>query len=366
MRTSLIVTLASLSLLLSPVGCKNKKKRKGKSKIGMLGSKSKSKKRRRNKRRRKKKTAFGSATAGMAAANRTNNPDRAISQKLGGYIKCVNGLAAGVRRSAKRYFSWAGSNPKKPPKKKTRIVYGTYQIQKHQIDSCKKALATIPAQPATPELTAAGEKFLAASNELIPLVANAYSYYNSKGYKGDKLAKGRAMHPKLTVAYKKALDAADAMHSRVTKINDQIQERRLARIEKEQGRNINFLNALTMMLAKKLVRMASVDKIKDIPKEPFEKAMVRYAAAIKEMTKYIKSNGAEAKRWSGLSMYRMRMQGYVKQILALHDRRRGKRKWSTGDKMMMKRNPQMVDGHPAKVVQAYNDMVNASNRMRYR
>lgn len=368
MRASLIlVSLASASLLLAPA-CKDKKKKgKGSSKstFGLMGGKKKRSKKRRNKRRKKKQTAaFGSAAAGMAASG--SNPDRAISQKLGGYIECVNGLAAGVRKSAKRYFSWAGSNPKKPPKKRTRIVYGTYQIQKHHVDRCYKAINAAPAQPATPELTKHGQAFMAETKALLPLVAEAYGYYSKREHKRDKLKKGIAMHGKLTTAFNKALGAANAMHNQVTTINDQLQERRLKRIEEQYGRNLNFLTSLTMMLGKQLVRMASVDKIKNIKGEAFEKAMIRYAAAIKEMTQYIRKNPKEAKRWSNLRMYRSSMQDYVKQILALNDRRTGKRKWSSGDKMLMKRNPGMVDGHPAKVVKSYNAMVNWSNRMRFR
>ena len=45
-------------------------------------------------------------------------------------------------------------------------------------------------------------------------------------------------------------------------------------------------------------------------------------------------------------------------------RKKEKTKWTSGDKVMIDGgNPGMVEGHPAQVVRAYNDMIDASNRL---
>src|SRR5918999_5138468 len=125
-------------------------------------------------------------------------------EKLNAYVGCINRLSARSFQSRERYFSWAAQSG---PTGRERIIYGTYTI--YDTSDCRKAVEKANAlEPRDADLEAAASSYAEAVTKLEPLLKEADDYYSQENYKDDKMAKGRALHPRLVAAWD-AFAAAD-------------------------------------------------------------------------------------------------------------------------------------------------------------
>ena len=132
------------------------------------------------------------------AAAQTPSPARSRSrEKLNAYVGCINRLSERSYESRSRYFSWAA---KTGPTGKERIIYGTYTI--YDTSDCQKNVEKANAlEPRDAELEAAASAYAEAVTKLEPLLKEADDYYAQENYKDDKMAKGKALHPRLVAAW---------------------------------------------------------------------------------------------------------------------------------------------------------------------
>src|SRR5581483_3466708 len=131
--------------------------------------------------------------ANPAAAQTPPSPDQSLTQKLNAYVGCINRLSERSYDSRKRYFSWAAQSG---PTGRERIIYGTYTI--YDTSDCKKNVEKANAlEPRDAELEAAASAYVTAVTTLAPLLKEADDYYTQQDYKDDKMAKGKALHPRL-------------------------------------------------------------------------------------------------------------------------------------------------------------------------
>src|SRR5690242_36450 len=146
--------------------------------------------------------AAGFCTASIAAVSLA---DKAAAQgrtpsateKLNAYVGCINRLSARSYQSRDRYFSWAA---KSGPTGKERIIYGTYTI--YDTSDCRKNVEKANAlEPRDAELEAAATAYTDAVSKLEPLLKEADDYYSQENYKDDRMAKGKALHPRLVAAW---------------------------------------------------------------------------------------------------------------------------------------------------------------------
>ena len=107
------------------------------------------------------------------------------------------GCRSAAIRSRARYFSWAS---KTGPTGKERIIYGTYTI--YDTSDCRKNVEKANAlEPREAALEAAASAYADAASKLEPLLKEADDYYQREDYKDDKMAKGKALHPRLVAAW---------------------------------------------------------------------------------------------------------------------------------------------------------------------
>jgi hypothetical protein len=117
-------------------------------------------------------------------------------EKINAYVGCINRLSARSYQSRSRYFSWAA---KRGPTGKERIIYGTYTI--YDTSDCRKNVEMANGlEPHDAALEAAASAYAAAVGALEPLLKEADDYYSQQDYKDDKMAKGKALHPRLVAA----------------------------------------------------------------------------------------------------------------------------------------------------------------------
>ena len=283
------------------------------------------------------------------AADKPAAPQQ-LTEKLNAYVGCINRLSERAYQSRSRYASWAA---KSGPTGKERIIYGTYTIY-DTADCRKKVEAANAMEPRDAELEAAASAYADAVGKLEPLLQEADDYYKQENYKDDRMAKGKALHPRLVAAWD-AFAAADVkLRSGVETINDRRSLERLAEIEQREGRKARYHFEAIMIHAKRVQRAEQADK-PDIA--AITSALAEYESLV---------NAAERLPPDGKkidSSFLDSAKSFLVSAKQLMRRVRDKVPYSQGDKMMMNAGGGwMIEGSPARVLRDYNQLIEAYNR----
>lgn len=292
------------------------------------------------------------ATTGGASAQKADSGD-ALTKKVNAYVGCINRLSERSFDSRRRYFSWAA---KTGPTGKERIIYGLYTI--YDTKDCAKSVETVNAlEPREADIEAAASQYVAAVMALEPLLKEADDYYTQQDYKDDKMAKGRALHPKLVAAWDAFAAADTSLRGMIDAQQDKRAVARIAELERTEGKKGRYHIEELMLRAKQVMRVqgASPPQVQSIASllgeyEAMVKATEEYAAANKDSrigSLFISS----AKTFLTTSKQLMR-------------RIRDKVPYSQGEQMMINTGSGawMVEGSPARLNKDYNSLVDAYNR----
>lgn len=275
------------------------------------------------------------------------------TEKLNAYVGCINRLSARSFQSRERYFSWAA---KSGPTGKERIIYGTYTI--YDTTDCRKNVEKANAlEPRDSALEDAASAYAAAVGALEPLLKEADDYYTQENYKDDKMAKGKALHPRLVAAWDQFANADRKLRDGVETINDRRAAERLAEIERTEGRQARYHVEALMIQAKGVVR--AQDKTQPDIAE-ITAALNDYEATVKAAEPFAGSGG-DAKIGS---MFISNAKSFLTTAKQLMRRIRDKVPYSAGDKMMLSNagSGWMVEGSPPRLMRDYNQLVDAYNR----
>lgn len=276
-----------------------------------------------------------------------------LTEKINAYVECINRLSERAYDSRSRYFSWVGKNG---PTGKERIIYGTYTI--YDAADCKANVDKANAlDPDDKDLENAASAYVEAVVALEPLLKEADDYYEQENYKDDKMAKGKALHPRLVAAWNAFAGADQTLRDGIDILQDKQALEKLAEIERAEGRKERYHIQTLMMQAKRLMRVQSAAK-SDLAKitaalgdyEAIAKATEAYAEANKD-SKIGSSFVNDAKTFLVTSKQLMR-------------RVRDKVPYSQGDRMMLDSGggAWMVEGSPARLMRDYNQLVESYNR----
>ncbi len=309
-------------------------------------------------------TSFHTLTLASAALIATLSADPATAQtpppasdppslteKLNAYVGCINRLSERSYDSRRRYFSWVGKNG---PTGKERIIYGTYTI--YDTSDCRKNVETANAlEPRDAELEAAAAAYADAVSKLEPLLKEADDYYKQEDYKDDRMAKGRALHPRLVAAWDAFASADKALRAGVESINDRRAAERLAAIEQSEGKTARYHVEAVMIAAKRVLRSMETDK-------PNVAAMTQavndYEALVKSTEKLVADSDAKIG-----SFFINNAKSYLVTAKQLMRRIRDKVPYSQGDRMMLNAGSGwMVEGSPQRLMRDYNQLVESYNR----
>lgn len=275
-------------------------------------------------------------------------------EKMNAYVGCINRLSARSYQSRDRYFDWVKN--KNGPTGKERIVYGTYTI--YDTSDCRKNVEKANAlEPHDAALEAAATAYVDAVSALEPLLKEADDYYEQENYKDDKMAKGKAMHPRLVAAWNAFATADKALRENVEAINDKRALARLAEIESKEGRKARYHIEALMIEAKRVLRAETTGK-PDIGE--ITKAVADYEAAVKAAEDV---SGADPAQKIG-GMFISNAKSYLTTAKQLMRRIRDKTPYSAGDRMMLGQQGAgwMVEGSPPRLLRDYNQLIDAYNR----
>ncbi|KQW21483.1 hypothetical protein ASC80_11645 [Afipia sp. Root123D2] len=285
-------------------------------------------------------------------------PDPAAAQvkpeveKINAYVGCINRLSARAYESRARYFSWAR---KTGPTGKERIIYGTYTI--YDTSDCRKKVEKANAlEPRDAELEAAASAYADAVSKLEPLLKEADDYYTQENYKDDRMAKGKALHPRLVAAWDAFAGADKKLRAGVEVVNDKRAAAQLAEIENKEGRKVRYHVEALMIQAKRVLRAQDTDK-PDIA--VITQALSDYESAVKAAEE---ASGKDGDVKIG-SIFLSGAKSYLTTAKQLMRRVRDKTPYSQGDKMMLNAGSGwMVEGSPQRLLRDYNQLIDGYNR----
>jgi hypothetical protein len=275
-----------------------------------------------------------------------------LTEKINAYVGCINRLSERSYESRKRYFSWAAQSG---PTGKERIIYGTYTI--YDTTDCKKNVEKANAlEPRDTTLEAAASAYADAVGKLEPLLQEADDYYKQEDYKDDRMAKGRALHPRLVAAWDAFANADKALRNGVEAINDKRAAERLAEIEQKEGRKARYHVQAVMIHAKRVLRAQETEK-PDLA--ALTQALNEYETIVRATEQ---ASGADGDTKVG-SFFIGSAKTFLTSAKQLMRRMRDKTPYSQGDRMMLNAGSGwMVEGSPQRLMRDYNQLIEAYNR----
>jgi hypothetical protein len=278
--------------------------------------------------------------------------DPALNQKLNAYIGCINRLSERSYDSRRRYFSWVSKNG---PTGKERIIYGLYTI--YDTTDCKKKVEQANAmEPRDATLETSASNYAEAVGILEGLLKEADDYYTQENYKDDKMAKGRAMHPRLIASWDAFASADQKLRTSIDELQDVMAAQRIAEIERTEGIKDRYHIEAVMLSAKRLMRVQSASK-PDIA--AIGKALEDYEAIVKATETFAEEN----KGTKVGSSFVNASKSFLTTAKQLMRRVRDKVPYSQGDKMMLDAGGGwMVEGSPARLTRDYNQLVGSYNQ----
>jgi hypothetical protein len=300
--------------------------------------------------------AVGAALSRPAEASEASP----ILAKLQPYIECLNGFSERAFSSRSRYASWAAESG---PTGKEMNIYGTYTISDPR-DCGTKIDAANGQEPHEPALETAGTAYAGSLIALAPLLKEADAYYSAEDYKDDKMAKGKAMHPKLLAAWSDFAKADDKLRDAIETLQDQVQQQELAEIEKTEGRARHYFALNLMITAKQLLHVESSDEgTPDLDK--IQAKLQAYEAATNDLDQYAANGKESGIQAAFLPMLVSSAKDYLTTAKKLMRRIRDKTPYSTGEKMNLSNHLSgwMVEGSPPRLIRDYNQLVESFNHL---
>jgi hypothetical protein len=277
----------------------------------------------------------------------------ALTAKVNAAIECINRLSERSHLSRHRYFSWVSKNG---PTGKERIIYGTYTI--YDTSDCRKKVEKANAlAPHEPEFEALASAYVEAVAALEPLLKEADDYYSQENYKDDRMAKGKALHPRLIAAWDTFAMADKKLRIDLDVLQDRDAARRLVEIERTEGIKDRYHIEAVMISAKRLLRAteASPTNLTTITE-----TLSGYEAIVKATEEYAAANKG-AKIGSSFINDAKSFLTTGKQLMR---RIRDKTPYSQGEKMILNTGSGgwMIEGSPARLTRDYNQLIGSYNR----
>jgi len=306
-----------------------------------------------------KKAAEGASAATTTAAQQAVDPDDALAEKLGEYINCLNYASKFASSSRKRYLSWV--DEKTGPTGKERSVGGVGSLEQ---DSCLKSLENAKTMaPSLPELDAAAGNYKTALQELVPLVDAAKKYYDQEDYKDDKMAKGKQMHGPLMAGFAKFRAADKPFDDIVTRMNEALNARQLQKLAKDPAARLQYLTKKSLAESKALVSEVDIAALKDLDLAKYQVALDNVEKANTELETYTTSHKAEVDKVSLFQSFVSDQEKFIKAAKELMRRKRDNKDFNK--ETFSDSNPELVNGHPAQVIDTFNRMIGSSNSLRF-
>ncbi len=308
----------------------------------------------------KKSEAKRNVSAAEEKAAEAESAQELADGKLDAYIDCYNANNRPIRQVMERYASWV-KDLEAGPTGKERNVYGLSSIDESDVEKCEAAVKAAKTPPALADLDTAATAYVEAVKAAAPVVNEADTYYDRKDYQDDKFANGKRMHAALWKSLVAFDGASDAFSKLISAENDKRLDRELADVEKVQGKNLLWHKMVASRMAKQLANTLEED---EFDTKQAEADVLAFTNHVDATLAYAKAH--DSKKPHSWSMFERALTGFLDAAKTRMRRVRDREAYSSGEKITMQSAPQVVRGHPAQVSQAYNQLVENGNGMRFR
>ena len=193
--------------------------------------------------------AASAAGRAQSIAELPDDKFKLLVDKTATYNKAL-AAARVVQKSYDRYATWV--DVKTGPTGKEKTIDGLPDIAA-AAQEIANAGATGPGMwPPLPGLDDSAVKLAKTSAALAPLVKNASEYYAQKKYKTDAAKQGQELHAQMLPIFEQFFGNELALRRELGVVQEDIERRNLAQIEKEHGKNYEW-HLRSFLLAARMV-----------------------------------------------------------------------------------------------------------------
>mgnify|MGYP000882940245 FL=1 len=297
-------------------------------------------------------------TLALLAACQGQGPAAALAQsqqtaKINAYVDCYNGVGQPVQESMEEYASWIADLDTGPTGKE-RQMRGPRTVLSHRVAACGEPMtAALQQQPADPVLDPAARQFQQAFQAVNEKIEEASRYYAREDYKRDGGAGMKRLHGPLMAAFSTFHTASAALSEALDVKEDERRQQQLAQVEKDEGRSITYYQLRVLGEGKQLVQVLGAE-----PADPAAaQAQMQVFQQVLEQAEREKI-GKDDPMW-----------GHVQRSADALLRQAGRRMERLTQDEQASRSEELLkargiepQGSQAAVLDAYNDLVEMSNR----
>jgi hypothetical protein len=228
--------------------------------------------------------AGGAAGDDASALQQEAAADEQLRAKLNNYVDCINALSNPVLKSRDKlssYFPNGAITGKE-------LFAEVPKLSPEAAPTCMLHVTmgrSLP--PSDPALEQSGMEFADAAAATDELTKQMAAYLDARTYKKDKWAKGKDLYPQLQAAWSRFVAADNALHVAVASVSRPLEERALARIERQDGKKFLWHRKHTILASRAL--MAASDPVgndKGIDLALFTQTYADFEKALEALTAY--------------------------------------------------------------------------------
>lgn len=281
----------------------------------------------------------------------TETGDDALTKKTNLYIsECFNKYSNRVVESYNRYAMWV-KNMDQGPTGKEMNIYGLYDVNGDGED-CEKAVASAKAlEPSMPEIEGTADKYVVVLKEVISQIRGVYKYYDQGDYKDDNFAKGKQAHTGLIKAFKEFREISTDFGDAVDNLEDQVAEQQLAKLLGVPGKQFEAHIIESGIKAKKIKTLLQDKQFEQITVDDISPLIDDFEATVEQL------HSDDSKKMMA-GMYVSACEDFSKASKEMMRRIRDKKPFDESERRFISTGAGwMVEGSPAKIIKAYNDMI---------
>ncbi len=176
------------------------------------------------------------------------------------------------------------------------------------------------AEPKSPELDAAIERYIAAYQTLAPIITQAYGYYERQDYKADKMVEGKALHAKLVPAGETFLQERAKLDALMKTFKRDLDKQELAAIDALEGRKARYHVKAVMIGAQEMMEFMPSNAKPVVDMAAFDPALARFASVVRDFDAF---NAANPGAMSGFDSFPARLLGKLRDFQTKLQRAKG-------------------------------------------
>lgn len=297
-----------------------------------------------------------SAETTSPAAGDADAAERAMTAKLNAYIDCYNDVDSGLQQGIDYYTSWMKDPQAGPTGREDRPI-GPPDLTAADLKNCDTTIAAArAAPPSLPALDGAAQQYLDSLHGLQPLAHAGHDYYSREDYQDDAFARGKDMHAPLMAALMNFAERSKTFSSALEAQNMAQQNAALEAMKQRGELNREYYRMAMMRDAKALIDVMAEDRF-DVTQaqallDAFNRISDEAHAAVGEQE-------PGRMQWNSFEHEAEVFRRDAKWRL---ERVSGKRPFTDIEKKWLAQGSDIPSGSPGKLLQAYNVLVEESNR----